>query len=252
MTDPFPDWYAALETRHRERLTFPEVRHALQALSSLYVERRERIQGGAALDGAGKRAAFALYYGPLHFLLVREIVRALGAAAPAPRTLLDWGCGTGAAGAAWALECSPTPAVEALDRSTWAAGEARWTLGHLGLRARVSTGDLLRSPLPRGTAALLLAFTANEVDDAARAAILRRLIEAGGQGTRVLVVEPLSRRVTPFWPDWEKAFLAAGGRADEWRFRLPLPASLRLLDKAAGLDHRELTGRSLYLPGPLK
>ena len=29
---------------------------------------------GLALDSAGKRAAFALFYGPLHFLVVQEIV----------------------------------------------------------------------------------------------------------------------------------------------------------------------------------
>ena len=40
------------------------------------------MAGGAAFDGAGKRAAFALYYGPMHFLLVREIVRGL---CPSPR-----------------------------------------------------------------------------------------------------------------------------------------------------------------------
>jgi hypothetical protein len=39
-----------------------------------------------------------------------------------------------------------------------------------------------------------------------------------------------------------------GGRADEWRFRVELPERLALMDRAAGLDHRELTGRSLWLP----
>jgi len=75
-------WYAALEARHLMSLTFPEVRRALQALSSLYVERRDRLVAGRALEGAGKRAAFAMFYGPLHFLIVREIVRALQAVDP--------------------------------------------------------------------------------------------------------------------------------------------------------------------------
>src|SRR4249920_3711800 len=127
-------WYAALEARHLASLTFQEVRRALQALSSLYVERRERLVLGAALEGAGKRAAFALFYGPLHFLTVREVVRALGAAEPPPRELLDLGCGTGAAGAAWALEARGKTEVHGVDRSGWAAGEARWTLRRLGLR----------------------------------------------------------------------------------------------------------------------
>ena len=40
-----------------------------------------------------------------------------------------------------------------------------------------------------------------------------------------------------------------GDGLDEWRFAVDLPPLVRLLDKAAGLDHRELTLRSLYCPG---
>src|SRR5262245_19244371 len=103
--DPFEDWVSELERRHLDRLTFAELRRALAALSSLYVERRGRLGEGAALEGEGKRAAFALFYGTLHFLTVRGIVRALRLAAPPPRRILDLGSGTGVAGAAWALEC---------------------------------------------------------------------------------------------------------------------------------------------------
>jgi hypothetical protein len=38
-----------------------------------------------------------------------------------------------------------------------------------------------------------------------------------------------------------------GGRADEWRFRAELPPIVAKLDRAAGLDHRELTARSLWI-----
>src|SRR5262245_61680697 len=96
LSDPLSRWLVALQERHGRGLTFQEIRRGLQALSSLYVDRRCRIGSGAALDGAGKRAAFALFYAPLHFLLVRRIVQALGAAAPPPRRILDLGCGTGA------------------------------------------------------------------------------------------------------------------------------------------------------------
>jgi hypothetical protein len=78
------------------------VSRALRALSSTYVERRQRLGEGAALAGAGKRAAFALFYGPLHYLLIREIVRTLQNTASAPAHLIDLGCGTGASGVAWA------------------------------------------------------------------------------------------------------------------------------------------------------
>jgi len=47
----------------------------------------------------------------------------------------------------------------------------------------------------------------------------------------------------------EEVAARAGGRTDEWRFREPLPPLLQILDKAAGLDHRELTVRSMWLPG---
>ena len=99
-SDPFPAWFTALEARHLSRLTFAEVRRGLQALSALYVDRGKRLGTGAALEGSGKRAAFALFYAPLHFLLVRDVVRALGAGEAGPRSIVDLGCGTGTAAAA--------------------------------------------------------------------------------------------------------------------------------------------------------
>jgi hypothetical protein len=125
----FERWVKALEARHLSSLTFQEVRKGLQALSSLYVERRSRIAGGGAMDGAGKRAAFALFYGPLHFLLVEEIVRRLGVACPGrtsphPVKILDIGCGTAAAGSAWALQCGHRPAVTGVEQS-WSKNPAQ-------------------------------------------------------------------------------------------------------------------------------
>jgi len=246
--DPFPAWMAALEARHLARLTFPEVRRALQALSSLYVERRGRLGSGAALEGEGKRAAFALFYGPLHFLLVRGIVRALGAGSPALRTIADLGCGTGAAGAAWAIEAGPGCAVEAIDRSGWAVAEGRWSMKTMGVRGSVARGDLLRAPLPGRGAAVLAAFTLNEIGDDERDRLLDRIFEAAARGAAVLVVEPIARRGAPWWDEVGRRCAAAGGRADEWRLSAELPAIVRRLDEAAGLDHRILTGRSLFVP----
>jgi len=247
--DAFARWLAALQARHGADLTFAEIRRGLQALSSLYVERRGRIAEGAALDGAGKRAAFALYLAPLHFLIVREVVRALGAAAPAPKEILDLGCGTGAAGAAWALEARPHPSVEGVDRSGWAADEARWTLRALGLRGQARASDLDRVGLPGRGAGVIAAFTANELDDARRERLLSRLMDAARAGARVLVVEPIAKRALPWWGAWAEAFAAQGGRADEWRFPAELPDPLRALGRAAGLDHRELLARSLWTGG---
>ena len=245
--DPFSAWVEALQRRHREALTFAEVRKGLQALSSLYVERRQKIAGGAALEGNGKRAAFALYYGPAHFLLVRAIVRALGAASAPVRTVVDLGCGTGAAGAAWALETGA--AVEGVDRSGWAASEARWTLARLRLRGTAKQGDLATAVLPAPPAAIVSAFTVNELEEAARARLLAAVRDAHTRGVRVLIVEPLARRALTWWDEWAAVFVAAGGRQDEWRFEAALPASVAELGRAAGLDPRTLGGRSLFVMG---
>jgi hypothetical protein len=220
----------------------------VQALSSLYVERRGKLRKNGDLDGAGKRAAFAFYFAPLHFLLVGEIVRALGISQVHPKTILDLGCGTGAAGAAWALALEPPPAIIGIDRSSWAAKEARWTYQALGLRGTVRTSDLNTLRIPP-EAAVIAAFTINELDDTTRGDWAGRLLSAARHGSPVLVVEPIARRLGSWWHQWAGAWKAEGGREDDWRFRIELPERLALMDRAAGLDHRELTGRSLWLSG---
>ena len=245
--DASAEWLGALEARHLANLRPAEVSRALRALSSAYVERRGRLARGAALDGAGKRAAFALFYGPLHFLVVRAVVRELDAAAPSFESIADLGCGTGVAGAAWALECAPRPRVLGIERHPWAADEARWTLKTLGLDADVRCGDLSRVRLPARASAAVAAYTVNELSDEARAALLREFLAGHARGTRVLVVEPIAKSAVPWWPAWGTAFTGAGGREDEWRFPIELPGITGRLGRAAGLDHRELTARSLYL-----
>ena len=87
----------------------------------------------------------------------------------------------------------------------------------------------------------------NELEDEERAALLVRLLDAARHGARVLVVEPIARRPFPWWESWLEAFREAGGRDDVWRFPAELPERLRLFDRAARLDHRELTARSLWI-----
>jgi SAM-dependent methyltransferase len=253
--DHFNDWIAALEARHLAQLTFPEVSRALKSLSATYVERRRRIGEGAALSGAGKRAAFALFYGPLHFLLVREIVTSLPGVndatgqRTAASTLVDLGCGTGAAGAAWAGACARSPRILGIDRHPWAVKEAAATYREFGLPARTSVGDAATADFPGGRLDMVVAFTLNELPDAARERLLGRLVDRAAQGDRVLIVEPLAGFVAPWWTRWRAAVEATGGRADEWRVRVELPVIVAKLDRAAGLNHREITGRSLWIPG---
>src|SRR6185369_15602923 len=82
-------WLASLERRHLANLSRSELTRALRALSSCYVERRDKLTEGAALEGAGKRAAFALFYGPLHFLTVTAVVRATLAHELPLQTIVD-------------------------------------------------------------------------------------------------------------------------------------------------------------------
>ncbi len=246
--EAFVRWVQALEQRHLRSLNFSEVRRGVQALSSLYVSRRQRLDRNSALDGAGKRAAFAMFFGPLHFLLVREMVRALKARVPAEMSLIDVGCGTGVAGAAWALEVSPEPKVLGVDRNSWVLHECKRTYQQLGLEGKVKAADINSLRLPPRTA-VIAAFMVNELDAAVRARFRADLLSAAREGAPVLVIEPIARRLTSWWDEWARAWKAVGGRNDEWRFAVQLPERLALMDKAAGLDHRELTGRSLWLPG---
>ena len=240
-------WLAALEQRHLANLTRSELTRSLRALSSCYVERREKLAGGAALEGAGKRAAFALFYGPLHFLTVDAVVRALGANMKPLNTIHDLGCGTGVGGAAWALACATVPAIQGIDRSAWAVAEANWTFTQLGLRGRARAGDVVRDfQIPKNPKSpILLAYTVNELPEAARAPLLDRLVSAAQGGASLLIVEPIARRDKAWWPEWETRLSAEGARADEWRFPSNLPPTLRQLGKGAGLNPRELTARTI-------
>jgi SAM-dependent methyltransferase len=238
---------AALEARHLSDLRVQEVTRALRALSARYVARRgEAVQ--RSLDTKGKRAAFALYYAPLHFLATDRIVRALGAHMPAPGSILDIGCGTGAAGAAWALAAGGSPEITGIDRHPWAVDEARWTYKALGLKGRARQGDVARLPVHRAGCAIVAAYVLNELPEPARTSLETALGDAAGRGARVLIIEPISRSISPWWDATAARLASMGGRADEWRFPADLPPLLRLLDKAAGLDHRELTARSIYIP----
>jgi SAM-dependent methyltransferase len=251
-------WLEALERRHLADLTMSEVARALRALSSCYVERRARLAEGGALSSAGKRAAFALFYGPQHLLVTHEILKALPRATDQITDVIDLGCGTGAAGAAWALAAG-APSIRGLDRHPWAIAEASWTYRQFHLHSRVIQANIAAPEIAqhkrsvisarRGTA-ILTAYAANELAPDGRARLLTLLLGAHAQGARVLVVEPIARRLAgsaPWWKEWQTAVERAGGRADEWRFPADLPSTQRALARAAGLDPRELTARTLLL-----
>ena len=135
-----------------------------------------------------------------------------------------------------------------IDRHPWAADEARRTYRAFGLSGSARVGDAARAELT-GRGGVIAAFTLNEMDPKGRDTLMPALLAHAERGGAVLIVEPLAGFVAPWWKHWQAAFEAAGGRADEWRLRTELPAIVAKLDRAAGLNHREITGRSLYLPG---
>lgn len=251
--EAFSKWVAALEARHLADLRVPEVTRALRALSSAYVERRRQPSSPAggrhvrgALDSAGKRAAFALFYAPLHFIAVTEVVRAQ-APTHAPQSIVDLGCGTGAAGAAWALASPTAPSVIGIDRHPWAVDEANWSYQQLGIHGRARQGDVTKTLAIRRGHSVVAAYLLNELPDDSRARVEDQLIDTAAHGGRVLVIEPIARAIAPWWDDLAARFTAVGGRSDQWRLPVDLPPLLQKFDKAAGLDHRELTFRSLFI-----
>ena len=226
-------------------------------MSSAYVERRETaLADRKALDGAGKRAAFALYYGPIHFLLVQHIVRALDAA-PRRGTVVDLGCGTGVAGAAVATSATASTFAQSasadkeavalhvlgIDTHPWALDEARFTYKAFGIRADVRRGHAARTRFPADTSFIVAAFVVNELKDDERNVLLKEFIRLK-PNTTILIVEPISQRISPWWDEWTREL---GGRADEWRVQADMPPIVKRLSKAAGLRPEVLTARSLFV-----
>jgi hypothetical protein len=142
----------------------------------------------------------------------------------------------------------PTPRIIGVERNPWAAQEARWTYAAFGISATVQMTDANSLKLPESSA-VLAAFTLNELSSEARDRWHRQLLLAAEHGAPSLIVEPIARRLSHWWERWTRDWEQAGGRQDEWRFPVALPERLALMDKAAGLDHRELTGRSLWFSG---
>ena len=197
------EWVAALEARHLANLRVPEVTRALRALSSAYVERRRRAatpDGGrpnvhGALDSAGKRAAFALFYAPLHFIAVTEVIRARGAERAAPKTITrSWDVARAQPARRGRSRASPPHRSLGIDRHPWAIDEARWTYQQLGVHGRARQGDVTRMPAPRRGESSRRGLRAQR---AARRRcdrrIERRLLDTAARGGRVLVIEPIAR-----------------------------------------------------------
>ena len=134
----------------------------------------------------------------------------------------------------------------------WVVDEANRTYKQLRIDGRASQRDIAaldryRDPRINPHFGILAAYAANELTPSGRESLLAWLLASRDRGARILVVEPIARRALPWWSDWKEVFAKRGGRADEWRFPAELPPTQRALARAAGLDPRELTARSLFL-----
>jgi hypothetical protein len=183
---------------------------------------------------------------------MREIVVALKLADAPIDALIDLGCGTGAASAAWALALDRAPLVTGVDLNAWALGEARWNWRELGVAGRTRRGDLvsaarLQDPgrRPRLRTAVLLAWSLNELAPPPRDGVVAALKDRLLHGDALLVVEPLARSAAPWWEMVASDLAPLGVRTDEWKFDTPLPARLADLNDAAGFGERQLSARTL-------
>jgi SAM-dependent methyltransferase len=251
LRDAFDAWLEASLARFLPPLTFPELRRGVQALSSLYVERRaEGRLSERALAGAAKRAAFACFYAPLHFLTLHHALAELGWPDAEPARIADLGCGSGAAGAAVATRFTRRPPLLGVDRSGFALAEARHTYRAFGVAARTRRGALPGAlPAPRAGDLWVLGWTVNECAPAIEVDLRTRLAQAAAADVAYVVAEPLATAATPWWREWERALAPAGAKSAEVKVRVELPPPLARLDRAAGLDHRLLGARVLFGPG---
>ena len=249
------EWMAWLEARHLAQLQFAEVARALRALSSAYVERRQTaIPAGRVLDTTGKRAAFALYYGPLHFLATRHVLEAQQedrGPGPPPRLVVDLGCGTGAVGVA-AAAATGARRIQGVDVHPWAVAEARATYARCGFDATVTRRRVTGFRLPEAPAIIVAGYLANELPDPDRAVLLKGFIRAIRQGSALLVLEPLSGRAAPWWPEWVAALADQGARADTWTLALNPPSLTCRLGIAAGLSPTTAKLRTIYATGRIR
>ncbi len=241
-------WTIAAHDRWARDLTFQELRKSVSAVSDWYVHKRSTENlGDRATDGRGKRAAFVVYFGSLHLLLVQAWL----AERPPVRAsaVVDLGCGPGVVGAAVARWCGASR-VWSSDRLGAHLEVAAWTGRALGVKLQTRKAALPSAvPSIREPTLLTLGWVLNELDDETRAHTIVQLRRAMADGAGVLVFAPLSTRATPWWSNVVAQLTEATPDAEEGIFRCrPVrPPLIVDLDRATRLDHREMGARYLFV-----
>ena len=250
--ETFGSWLEALERRHLADLTRQEFTRAVRALSVRYVQRRSQLPDRSPIDSAGKRAAFALFYAPLHFLTAQAALAHAGVRTDLT-TLVDLGCGTGVCSAAWASLHQAPPSLIGVDTHPWALGEARWNWRTLNLGGQATRGDLVagaRALLRRTdsavrTTGIIAGWSINELAKADRAQLLTIVDQLLERGVTLVILEPLAREVSPWWDDWVARLAAHGVSAGDVKTDIELPSRLSDFSEAAGFRKKELGARVL-------
>lgn len=244
----FDEWLESTLGRYLPPLNFTELRKGVQAISSLYVERRlEGRIAARAVEGVGKRAALATYYSALHFLTIHHAIRMLGKETfNDVNRVVDLGCGCGASGAAAATLIPGPPVMLGIDRSGWALEEVPRTWGAFGLTGRWIRGEApLAAPRPVAGDLVVFGWCLSEMDEADRAASFKYLAGALRKGSALLIAEPLAGRILPWWKDWQEELALEGIRGEVIRVAIDRPLFIQDMDKASGLDHQVLGCRIL-------
>lgn len=249
------EFLAALEQRHLANLTRPEFTKAVRALSMRYVERRGQLPTRSPLDSAGKRAAFGLFYAPLHMLTVEAAVAAVAADAR-PTHLIDLGCGTGVCSAAWAMALpTPRPSIDGFDLHPWALDEARWNWRTLGLNGRAVRLDavtalerVVSSRVSLAGHGVVAGWAVNELEAPARERLRLAVTAAITKGASFLMLEPLARGVAPWWDEWAAALTPFGVVSGDYKFDVDLPPRLAEFSNGAGFNPRVLAARVMWVP----
>src|SRR5687768_14286834 len=109
-------WVDAVVARHTQNLTTPEFLKAVRALSVRYVERRDELPQRTPTDSAGKRAAFAGFFAPMHLVTTLAIAGQLDLSTAGFTEIVDLGCGTGVCGAACALAIGKGVTISGIDQ----------------------------------------------------------------------------------------------------------------------------------------
>ena len=246
VADPFPAFFAALEARQRAELTFQEIRRALQALSSLYVERRERLSGRRSTGPASVPPSRSTTGRCTSCSCARSCARSGRAAARLGASSI-WAAALG----------RPAPRGRSGARRPHGRRDRQQRLGRRRGALDAAAARSARQGQPRrrgvGGAAGPAARHPRRVHRQRAAgrrarALLPRLLDAAEAGSPVLIVEPIARRMSPWWPEWAGPSAQAGGREDEWRCRPPCRRRSRC-SQGGRARRAQLTGRSLSLPG---